>query len=29
MATTATGTLAHDERFLDLVDFKWLMAGLG
>ena len=29
MDTTATRTLAHDERFIDLVDFKWLMAGLG
>ena len=29
MDATPTGTLAHDERLLDLVDFKWLMAGLG
>ena len=29
MDATAEDTLACDTMFLDLVDFKWLMAGLG
>jgi hypothetical protein len=29
MDTTTANTLVHDDQFLDLVDFKWLMAGLG
>ncbi|HEV7912670.1 MAG TPA: hypothetical protein VGP22_02795 [Albitalea sp.] len=29
METKAADTLARDDRFLDLVDFKWLMACVG
>ena len=29
METTAADTLTRDDLFLHLVDFKWLMAGLG
>jgi hypothetical protein len=29
MVTAANGTGEYSERFLELVDFKWLMAGLG